>query len=332
MKQLNNSYIFAIVICGFILYYLSPILTPFLLGALLAYVTQPLTKRLDTLGFPHVLSVISIFLGMIIFLILLLLLLVPFIYTQTSIFIDNIPNMVAWFQDTLLPKISEYVNLSFLKTTITDNSAKSLGLITGILHSGHTFIEWTINIILTPIVMFYLLLDWDQIVDKIKGFLPQGNKKHIIKFATEANDVLGVFLRGQLIIMLFLCFFYGLGLSLIGLKGGFIIGIIGGILSIIPYFGSIFVLIASIVAALVQYGTLNELLWVLAIYSIGHIIEGYILTPYLIGNRLGLHPVVVIFAIMAGGTLFGFFGVLLALPVSAVMVVFYRYRQILNIS
>jgi predicted PurR-regulated permease PerM len=141
----------------------------------------------------------------------------------------------------------------------------------------------------------------------------------------ECDEVLSAFFRGQLLVMLSVFIIYGFGLTLVGLKVGFIIGLIGGLFSIVPYLGSIFVVTSSTLYALVQFGTLSSLLGVWSVYLIGQTLESWVLTPYFVGHRIGLHPVVIIFAIMAGGALFGFFGILVALPAAALIKVLLRF-------
>jgi predicted PurR-regulated permease PerM len=185
-----------------------------------------------------------------------------------------------------------------------------------------------VNIILTPIVFFYLLRDWDKVCNLIKGLLPASIRPTALKLAKQCDAVLGEFFRGQLLIMVSLMFIYGIGLTIVGLDVGLMIGIIGGLLSIVPYLGSTFVAVTSATAALIQFGNWHALIGVLIVFLVGQTLEGYVLTPYLVGQRIGLHPVVVIFAILAFGSLFGFFGVLLALPVSAIIkVLLHHFRK-----
>jgi predicted PurR-regulated permease PerM len=176
-----------------------------------------------------------------------------------------------------------------------------------------------------PVVTFYLLLDWNKIIKNIDQLLPRSIEPTIAKLIKESDQVLSAFFRGQLLVMLGLSIIYGVGLSLTGLSIGLILGLILGLISIVPYLGLIVgVLIASI-AALIQFGTFSSLLSIWLVFLIGQLCESLLLTPYLVGDRIGLHPVAVIFAVLAGGTLFGFFGVLLALPVAAVLMVWLRF-------
>lgn len=325
LPRITNQaiFIFFISVSVFILYLLTPILTPFLLGALLAYLSDPLVKRLEKWHVSHLLSVICVFLMLLCAFLLLILMIVPLLQNQITAFLDFVPQVVTWLQMTAIPWITEYVKLADLKATV---SAKSTLIFNTVLHSGYTLIDIVISIVLTPVVTFYLLRDWDSILKSIKDALPKSIKPTVLKLTRECDEVLGAFFRGQLLVMLSLSLIYGIGLTLVGLQAGFVIGLIGGLLSIVPFLGSGFVVIVATITALVQFsGALQPVLWVLVVYMIGQFIEGYVLTPYLVGNRIGLHPVAVIFAIMAGGSLFGFFGVLVALPVAAVIMVILRF-------
>lgn len=326
MRQFINQtvFVFFFALSLLLLYLLAPILTPFLLGALLAYLMNPLVKRLQKAGVSHLLSVIIIFTLLICLFLLLILMLFPLIEQQITSLIDSAPQIMNWTQEAIMPWLTEFVNVSTLKSTISTAIPKT-GWVSTVVASSYTIIEWFVNLILTPIVTFYLLRDWDKILDSIKDLLPLSIRPTVIQIAKQCDEVLGAFFRGQLLVMLSLCFIYGIGLSLVGLKVGLIIGVIGGLLSIVPYLGSTFVLVTACITGLVQFGDWHELLWIIGVFLIGQALEGYVLTPNLVGNRIGLHPVAVIFAIMAGGSLFGFFGVLLALPMAAVIMVLLHF-------
>lgn len=329
MERIVNQgiYIFFAALLILLMYLLAPILTPFLLGALIAYLADPLVRRLDRAKFPHVLSVTLVFSLLLLIFMGLILTLTPLIQKQVVEFIDVLPSIISWLQNTLLPRLSEYINLSTLKTTVSATLSKTSWLFDTVVQSSYTLIEWIVYLVLTPVVTFYLLRDWDIILAKIKNLIPKSIKPSVIKLAKECDEVLGAFFRGQLIVMLCLCVIYGVGLTIVGLQVGLTIGIIGGLLSIVPYLGSTFVVVVASLTALVQFGTWESLIGVGVVFLIGQALEGYVLTPNLVGNRIGLHPVAVIFAVMAGGSLFGFFGVLLALPVAAVIMVLIRHAN-----
>lgn len=327
MQKISNQaiYIFIAALGIVTVYLLSSILTPFLFGALLAYLCDPLVKRLEKKRVPHLLSVLLVFSFLVLVFLLLILLLVPLIQLQITTLVDVIPQVIAWVQDTLVTQLREIVNINTVKAGLASSLPKAGGVVETILKSGYTMIAWTVNLVLIPVVTFYLLRDWDKVLNNIKKLLPNSVRPTIIKLAQESDEVLGAFFRGQLLVMLALGLIYGIGLTLVGLQVGLMIGLIGGLLSIVPYLGSLFVVIAASLAALVQFGTWDSVLWMLGVFLVGQAVETYILTPYLVGERIGLHPVAVIFSVMAGGTLFGFFGVLVALPAAALIKVLLRF-------
>ncbi|RDI45157.1 AI-2E family transporter [Aquicella lusitana] len=318
-------YIFITALLILVVYLLAPILSPFLLGALLAYLTDPLVKRLEKYGVPHLASVVIIFGLLILAILLMILMLTPLIQQQINEFIAALPQIMNWVETTLMPIARQLVYTGSFKATLSSSLPKAGWIFDTVIKSGFTLVEWAVNIVLTPIVTFYLLRDWDLVRQNIKETLPKQIRPTIVTLAAECDEVLGAFFRGQLLVMLSLCFIYGIGLTLIGLQVGLIIGIVGGLLSIVPYLGSFFVVITASIAALVQYGDWHAVLWVLAVFAVGQTIESYFLTPYLVGERIGLHPVAVIFSVMAGGTLFDFFGVLVALPAAALIKVLFRF-------
>lgn len=326
MKQISNQVllIFFFALFLLVLYRLSGMLTPFLLAALLAYLLDPLVKRLDK-RMPHVLSVTLIYLITFAGLGVIITMLYPILQKQTLALVSLLPEMLTWVQQRAIPWITEFVNFDTLKNSIPATLSKSGWIFTTVLTSGYVFISWLVDFVLTLVVTFYFLRDWDIILKKIRNALPKKIEPTVVNLARQSDDVLGEFLRGQFLVMLALGFVYGIGLTLVGLPIGLMIGAIGGLLSIVPYLGSCFVLVASTITALVQFPSWHDVVWVWLVFLIGQGIEGYVLTPYLVGDRIGLHPVAVIFAVLAGGTLFGFFGVLLALPVAAVAMVLLRF-------
>lgn len=333
---MNKFFVTLIILAVLVLmYFLAPILTPFAIAALLAYLVNPLVKLLMRLRVPHMLSVLAVFLSLLIICVLFILLLVPLIQKQIVTLMEALPGMIAWVQNTILPWINthfgtqEFINIDTLKTTLASNWSKAGGLATWLLKetllSGKTLIEWLTNLVLIPVVTFYLLRDWDALIKGIHGLLPRKIAPTVVKLVKECNEVLSAFFRGQLLVMLSLGVMYSIGLSLVGLQLGMIIGLITGLLSIVPYLGVIVGITSASFAAYAQFGTMTSVFAVWGVFAIGQAIESSFLTPRLIGHRIGLHPVAVIFAVLAGATLCGFFGVLLALPVAAVIMVMVRF-------
>lgn len=315
-------------------YLLSSILAPFLAGALIAYLCDPLVRRLMKFHINRILAVTIVFLTAFLGTMLFLIFLIPLIEKQVMYFIGQVPDMVTW--TTVKAKwFMNYYNISIspdettLKKFFADYITKAGGFVNWMIQttltSGKTIFEVLVYLVLIPLVTFYLLRDWDRVLLGIDKILPQKIKPKIVAIAKECDEVTSAFFRGQLLVMLSLGFYYSVTLSLMGLNVGVIIGLIIALLSIIPYLGSMIGILIAAITAYMQFGDLEHLMWLALIFVVGHIMENFILTPLLIGNRVGLHPVAVIFAILAGGTLFGFFGVLLAIPSAAIITILLRH-------
>lgn len=339
MQQISNNVLLGILVIvglGFLLYFLSPILTPFLVGAFFAYLADPFVTRLERLRIPRIFSVIVIFFIMFALITILVLILIPLIQEQIDTLSMVIPNIINWLQDSGLPWIEDHLSLTkgtlnaaSLKEMVAENWTKAGGMADAIfktvLHSSGALMEWLVLLLLIPVVTFYLMCDWDKIAKGMRNLLPRRSEATIVKLTTECNSVLSAFFRGQLLVMLALGVFYSFALSMVGLTLSVIIGSIAGLMSLVPYLGSIVGIVVATVAAYVQFHdyTIVGIVW--GIFALGHLLENAVLSPYLIGQRIGLHPVAVIFAVLAGGCLFGFIGVLLALPVAAMLMVWIRY-------
>lgn len=323
---------------GGLLYLLAPVLTPFLIAALLAYVTDPLVDRLEARKVSRTLGTIIVFIGMFLVLLALVLIGVPLLEQQITTLIEKLPGYIDWIQYTAAPwvqtklQLGEHtLDMDSLKRALTEHWQSAGGIMANVVasvtSSGLAILGWLMNLILIPVVAFYLLRDWDVLVARIRGLLPRAAEPVVTRLARNCDEVLGAFLRGQLTAMLVLGAIYAFGLWLVGLDLALLIGMVAGLLSFVPYLGFSIGLLAASIAAIVQYQDLYHLLLVFAVFGVGQILEGMVLIPLLVGDRIGLHPVVVIFAIMAGGQLFGFFGMLLALPVAAVMMVLLHYAH-----
>lgn len=318
-----------------LLYFLSAILTPFLIATLLAYLANPLVEKLTHWRMPRLLSVIIVFLGIIFVIVISVLLLVPLIQDQITRLIEVIPSIVTWSQDQVMPWINknfgvnQVINVTTLKQSLTANWAKAGGVATWILttifYSGLAIIAFFVNLVLIPVVTFYLLRDWKIVLKNARSLLPRHIEPTVVKLAVQCDEILSAFFRGQLLVMLTLGVIYSIGLSMIGLQIGLMIGFIAGLVSIVPYLGFIIGVTSASVAAYAQFGTLSAVSLVWLVFAIGQSLESTLLTPKLVGGRIGLHPVAVIFAVLAGGSLFGFFGVLLALPTASVIMVLLRF-------
>jgi predicted PurR-regulated permease PerM len=320
----------------YVLWLLAPVLMPFAFAAMLAYLGDPLADRLERLGLGRTLAVSIVFIVLLLLAIGALLLLIPLVSRQVDNLVQNLPRYVDWARNVALPWVQAKLHLDpsafdtdrlveQLKThlgSIGDAASTVLGQIS---RSSLGVIAWLTNLVLIPVVAFYLLRDWDRLVAWIDRMLPRSIEPTMAYLAREADSVLGAFVRGQLAVMLALGIFYGAALTIMGLSVGPLIGMVAGLLSFVPYLGFIVGFGSALIAALVQYGDWGHVLIVVAIFTVGQLLEGYVLVPRLVGEKIGLHPVAVIFAVLAGGYLFGFLGVLLALPAASVILVVLRY-------
>jgi len=329
--------IFAVLVAaGILVYLLAPVLMPFLTGALLAYLGDPLVDRLEARKLSRTVSVIIVF--VIIFLVVLLIpvVLIPLIQQQISALANNFPHYIDWVQQNIVPFISQTLNIDpavlsteSIKQSIMSSWREVGGLagnvVKGISKSSIVLLAWLANLVLVPVVTFYLLRDWDILMGKIQRLLPRAYEPTAVRLSKECDEVLGQFLRGQLTVMVALGIVYTVGLWIVGLDLALLVGMIAGLVSFVPYLGFIVGIVLAGIAAIMQFGDMIYLLYVATVFGVGQALEGMLLTPLLVGDKIGLHPVAVIFAVMAGGQLFGFVGILLALPVAAIVVVLLRH-------
>ncbi|MCP5158236.1 MAG: AI-2E family transporter [Gammaproteobacteria bacterium] len=321
-----------------LLYLMAPVLTPFLFATLLAYLGDPLIDRLEARKIPRSWAVTLVFSVILLSLLLLLLLLIPMLTYQCKGLMQRLPAHIDWFQAHILPWLQahlgvepESLSLRNLQTQLVA-FAQDMGDMAGSLlksfrASSNALFSWLADLILVPVVTFYLLRDWDVLVARVRELLPRRIEPIISQLAQESDEVIGAFLRGQVVIMAALGGIYSVGLAIIGLDFSLIIGILAGLVSFVPYLGLIMGILAASVAALLQFHSVLSLIPVLIVFGLGQLISDFFLTPKLVGDRIGLHPVAVLFAVLAGGHLFGFFGVLLALPVAAVIAVLLRHAH-----
>ncbi|UPG91169.1 AI-2E family transporter [Luteibacter aegosomaticola] len=320
----------------FVIWGLAPVLMPFALAAMLAYLGDPLADRLQRLGMGRSWAVSIVFTVITVILVGVMLLLVPLIQRQVSNLIDNLPHYVEWARTVALPWVQQRLHLepdtfdtdkvlATIREHIGSIGSIAARAITRVTQSGMGIITWMTNAVLIPVVAFYLLRDWDTMIAHIQRLIPRSIEPTVVRLSRESDQVLGAFVRGQLLVMLALGVFYGLALTLVGISIGPLIGMVAGLLSFVPYLGFMIGFVAALVAALVQYGDWTHVLLVCGVFTVGQLLEGYVLVPRLVGGKIGLHPVAVIFAVLAGGHLFGFLGVLLALPAASVVVVLLRY-------
>ncbi len=332
-----------VILTVYLIHRLSSVLIPFLVAFGLAYLGNPLVLKIESKRISRVWAVSIVFVGLFLLLLLILLVVIPQVINQILVFLDKIPTYYLWLQDNIFPRLEHYLSLESLemnKASIQRALSKSLNIlgeitsrlapsISGLVLSLVGFIA---SLVLIPMITFYLMRDWMTITEKMETLIPRSIFPQTMDFLHEANFMLSSFLRGQLTVMFCLACIYGIGLSLIGVEYSLVIGLIAGLISFIPYFGATSGVIMGLLVAWFQYGTLTHLILVGVVFGIGQLMESFVLTPILIGDKLGMHPIAVVFALMVGGSLFGFVGILLALPVCAVLMVALRrlYHWYLN--
>lgn len=331
-RRLN--WLIALAVIGWLLWLLAPVLTPFVAAALLAYIGDPLADKLEKLRMPRALAVAMVFLLTLLSVALLILLVLPLIRGQVSALLDALPGIVAQVEQVWLPKISSWIGVeagedvgfaAFLDRYRDMAGSWGATILMSLSRSGGALAAAVISLFLIPILTFYLLRDWDLLIIRLGSLVPSAQRDTVFQLARETDEVLGAFLRGQLLVMLGLALIYSLGLALVGLKFAIAIGVVAGLVSFVPYLGFVFGIVLAGMTVVLEPDPLLRLAGVVATFSIAQMIEGSILTPKLVGDRIGLHPVIVIFAVAAGGQLFGFFGILLALPAAAVLSVLVKF-------
>ncbi|MDH3351039.1 MAG: AI-2E family transporter [Gammaproteobacteria bacterium] len=332
--SLRMNWLIAIALLGWVLYLLAPVLTPFVAAALLAYIGDPLADRLQKLRLPRTLAVVVVFLLTFLMLGLLILLVGPLIRTQVGALLDALPEIVRQFEQVWLPNIAETLDLDIGEdvgigafVARYGDMAGSWGtkVLVSVSQSGGALAAAVLSLFLVPILTFYLLRDWDSILVHLSALIPAEQRDTVVGLAQDTDEVLGAFLRGQLLVMLALSIIYSVGLGLVGLKFAVAIGVVSGLVSFVPYLGFVFGIVLASLTVVPEPEPLWQLVGVVATFSIAQGLEGSLLTPKLVGDRIGLHPVLIIFAVAAGGQLFGFFGILLALPAAAVLSVLVRF-------
>ncbi len=316
------------------LWLLGPVLTPFVVAAVLAYALTPLVNRIDGWGrgrMPRVVAVILVELLFLVAALGIVLMIVPVMVKEVPLMREQVPLLADRLNTGLTPWLAQFgINVSldvssikaFVLKYLNANYEEAFGSVLSSLKLGGSVALTVIgNAVLIPVALFYLLRDWDKFVGRLLELVPSPMRPSFDSFADEADSVLGQYLRGQLLVMLVMATFYAAGLALFGLDLALPIGIFTGLAMFIPYLGFGIGLLLAVLAGLLQFASLKALVMVAVVYGIGQVIESLFLTPRLVGERIGLHPLMVIFALLAFGQVFGFVGVLVALPTSAVLLV-----------
>lgn len=339
MTQSERWYVMGfVVISAVLIWLLAPVLTPFAISALLAYMSDPLADFLQRKGLGRNSSVSLVFLVMLLVLLLVTLLLIPLLESQIKILIGKMPVISLWIREKLALVLQHYElgeehapDLQKVSEMLKSNWKEAGGLLasfmTSLTKSGLTLLNLVMNLVLVPVVTFYLLRDWDILMKRIRQLLPRRMEPVISQLASESDDVLGAFVRGQLAVMVVLGLFFSIGLWLAGIDFAFLIGMTAGMVSFVPYLGGIIGIVSALLAAWFQYQDGLHLVYVIVVFGVGQVLQDVVLVPRFVGDRIGMHPVAVIFAVLAGGQLFGFFGVLVALPAAAVIVVLLRHAN-----
>jgi len=319
-----------------LLVFLREVLFPFVAGFAVAYFLDPVCDRLEKAGLSRTWATVVVTVVFFILFILALALLVPVLYGQLVQFLKNLPGYASAIQQKAAPLIEtarQYLDTqgqpfqvdTFVKEHLGDVAKIGAGVL-GKFVGG---LQVTFNIVslfvITPVVAFYLLRDWDEIVDRVDALLPRAHAETIRAQARLVDDTLAGFLRGQFSVCLALGLFYGIGLSIVGLEFGLVVGLGTGLVSFVPYFGMLIGFVVGMGLAIAQFDSWQPIAMVAGVFAVGQVIEGNFLTPKFVGDRVNLHAVWIIFALMAGGALFGFVGILLAVPVAAVIGVLVRF-------
>jgi len=334
--------------CGFallwLLYRLGPILSPFLLAGILAYICDPLVEKLEQRGLPRIAGVLLIMLLLAAVLVLLALILLPLVREESQQLMARLPDALALWNEQAAPWIKQHVGVQLklrldpdsMKRLVTDNwdSARAIAqtLLQSLKIGGAALIGVIVTLVLAPVAMFYLLCDWNSILTRLENAIPRPWHEKTMQIARDVDAVLAEFLRGQISVMMLLVVYYSIGLWLAGVNFALPVGIITGLLIFVPYLGFATGFVLALLVALLQFQGWGPIIGVLVVYSVGQVLEGFVLTPFLVGERIGLHPLAVIFALLAFGQLFGFFGVLLALPASAALLVGLREMRSLYLD
>ena len=313
---------------------LGPVLTPFIAAAILAYALNPgvdwiASHRVGKLAVPRALGVFVMMLLLFASLLALVLIVIPVLQKEIPLLQEKIPILLAKLNGSLGPMLHksgikvrlDIIGIQKLMSQYFASSGDEIwaAVLASAKVGGIAVLGWIATVVLIPVVLFYLLLDWHKLLARLKNAIPRRWIGKTLGLAEEADALLAQYLRGQLLVMLALSVYYSVTLAIAGLDIALPVGILTGLLVIIPYIGFGLGLILALIAAFLQFEGLQGLIAVACIYGVGQIIEGFFLTPRLVGERIGLHPLVVIFALLAFGQLFGFVGVLLALPASAIV-------------
>jgi predicted PurR-regulated permease PerM len=328
----------SLLFSGWLIWLLQPVLTPFFISMLIAYIVNPVVGWLEARGLNRAAAVSVVFALAFLLALVALLIVIPVLVREVADFFGRVPGYIDVLQTKVVPWVEAQLGVELNRESFDVERARNLirdyfsniagaagNVLSVMTQSGGRFLVWVSSMILVPVVTFYLLRDWRKLMDVLADMLPRNVEPTVKHLLGDCDEALGGFLRGQLMVMISLGSIYALGLWLAGLNNAVAIGMIAGLVSFVPYLGAITGIALAGTTAVIQDPSLLFLLSVAAVFVVGQLIESFVLTPRLVGDRIGLHPVLVIFTVMAGGQLFGFAGVLLALPVAAAGTVLVRF-------
>lgn len=318
------------------LHLFASILLPFVLGALIAYLLDPLADRLETVGVPRSLAAVLLVLAMLALIVAFFLLLYPLILAQFSILISLVPQYIRalseliqesllWLEERLGPEFVDQRLRQLALSQVNTMLAWLTGAIATVVGGGVQLFNVLMVVVVTPIVAFYLLRDWPRMVASIESWVPRRYVGTVREIAREIDRILSAWVRGQALVCLIFAVFYAVALTAAGLQLGLIVGLTAGLISFIPYVGTLTGFVISVGMAMAQFTDWRDVLLIAGIFVFGNIIEGYVIYPRLLGERVELHAVWILFALFAGGAVLGFIGVLLAVPIAAAIGVVARY-------
>jgi predicted PurR-regulated permease PerM len=335
IKERYFYWLIIIISITFFLFQVREILLPFFLGGVVAYFLNPIIYKLKKIKLSRCSSsaLLTVFFYLIIG--ILVISVVPIFYEQVTILTKKMPEYRASLNTKFIPKINNFTDmidpiyLSKAQGSLEDIMHSFVEFITGFLtnlfKSSLNILNLISLIFITPIITFYLLNDWERMISKLKLYMPVKYKEVMLDELKKIDTILSAYIRGQTLVCLALACYYGLSLQLIHLNYGFLIGCLTGMLAFIPYVGAAMGIVLAVIMAILQFGTLSKVMLVITIFIIGQVVEGNFITPKLVGDRIGVHPVFMLFAMLAGAVLFGFIGVLLAVPTAAIIGVLIRF-------
>lgn len=323
-----------LVFLGVTFHLLRTVLTPFLIAAVLAYILNPLVERLEKVGVRRTRASMWVMIFAFGLVLALMLVIVPMLVQQIHSIIVKIPLLIDWTQNRVLPWFNHAFGhivvlngdtlINWLRANTSNIQNTLQAAMTLLMQQGSSVAVMLSNLVLLPLLLYYFLLDWGRWADGLRLIVPRRYLEAYTRITSNMDTVLGEFLRGQLTVMLIMGLIYGLGLMLVGLDSGFAIGMVAGILVFVPYLGAFTGLLLATLAAVLQFGSWTGLLAVWGVFAVGQFLESFFITPQIVGDRIGLSPFWVIFALMAFGSLLGFVGMLVALPLAAVCLVLLR--------